>query len=103
MVSNPPYIPSAEIAELQPEVKDYEPHLALDGGNDGLDAIRYLISTAPSYLITGGYWVVELMIGQAPIVANMLTEMKCYSHIQIHGDRAGTERFVSAIYKPIKI
>jgi release factor glutamine methyltransferase len=103
MVSNPPYIPSAEIAGLQPEVRDCEPRLALDGGMDGLDAVRHLIATAPSYLIAGGYWVVELAIGQAPIVANMLAEVNCYSHIQIQGDRAGIERFVSATYNPIKI
>ncbi len=99
MVSNPPYIPSVEIAGLQPEVRDCEPRLALDGGMDGLDAVRHLIATAPSYLIAGGYWVVELAIGQAPIVVNMLSEMECYSHIQIHDDRAGIERFVSATYQ----
>lgn len=96
MVSNPPYIPTEEIKELQPEVRDYEPRLALDGGIDGLDAVRHLISTAPLYLMRGGYWVVELAIGQAAIVVNMLAEMNCYSHIQIHCDRAGIERFVAA-------
>jgi release factor glutamine methyltransferase len=96
MVSNPPYIPTAEIASLQPEVRDCEPHLALDGGVDGLDAIRYLIATAPLYLIAGGYWVVELMLGQAPIVATMLAETDCYADIQIHCDGMGVERFVAA-------
>lgn len=101
MVSNPPYIPTKEIEHLQPEVRDCEPHLALDGGIDGLDAVRHLITTAPLYLMTGGYWVVELAIGQAPIVVTMLMEMKCYDRIQIHCDRAGIERFVAAIYNPI--
>jgi release factor glutamine methyltransferase len=97
MVSNPPYIPTAEVKQLQPEVRDCEPHLALDGGNDGLDAIRYLISTAPSYLAIGGYWVVEVMIGQAPTVAKMLARLGSYTQIEIHQDRSGIERFVAAI------
>ncbi len=99
MVSNPPYIPSGEIGSLQAEVKNHEPCLALDGGIDGLNAVRHLIVTAPAYLTKGGYWAVELMIAQAPIVADILARMNCYCDIQIHCDRAGIERFVSATYQ----
>ncbi len=53
MVSNPPYIPSATVLGLQPEVVRHEPHLALDGGVDGLEAIRILVNTAPEYLQPG--------------------------------------------------
>jgi release factor glutamine methyltransferase len=54
VVSNPPYIPTGIVSELDPEVRLHEPHLALDGGADGLDSIRHLIQTAPDYLISGG-------------------------------------------------
>jgi release factor glutamine methyltransferase len=97
MVSNPPYIPTAEIEQLQPEVKNCEPQLALDGGSDGLEAIRYLISMAPVYLAIGGYWIVEVMAGQAPTVAKMLARSGSYTQIEIHQDRSGIERFVAAI------
>jgi len=96
MVSNPPYIPTAEIAHLQPEVAQHEPHLALDGGVDGLEAVQHLIDTAPAYLISGGYWIVELMAGQADIVRSRLKAQGSYNQIQTHFDRAGIERFVSA-------
>jgi release factor glutamine methyltransferase len=96
IVSNPPYIPSIEVLNLQPEVTNHEPHLALDGGDDGLDAIRELVNTAPQYLISGGFWIVELMAGQAGIVRSLLQANGNYTNIQIHQDYAGIERFVSA-------
>ncbi|PZV11406.1 MAG: peptide chain release factor N(5)-glutamine methyltransferase [Pseudanabaena sp.] len=95
IVSNPPYIPSTEVLNLQPEVTNHEPHLALDGGDDGLAAIRELINTAPQYLISGGYWIVELMAGQAEIVRSLLQANGKYTNIQIHNDYAGIARFVS--------
>lgn len=96
MVSNPPYIPTIEVERLQMEVRDHEPRLALDGGDDGLDAIRYLIATAPFYLILGAYWIVEVMAGQAPTVVKILAHSDSYTHIKIHLDQSGIERFVSA-------
>ena len=96
IVSNPPYIPSIEVLNLQPEVTNHEPHLALDGGNDGLDAIRELVNNAPQYLISGGFWIVELMAGQAEIVRSLLQTNGKYTNIQIHQDYAAIERFVSA-------
>ncbi|PZU98954.1 MAG: peptide chain release factor N(5)-glutamine methyltransferase [Pseudanabaena sp.] len=96
IVSNPPYIPSLEVLNLQPEVTKHEPHLALSGGDDGLDAIRELVNTAPDYLISHGFWIIELMSGQANIVRSLLLENGCYSNIKVHQDYAGIERFVSA-------
>jgi len=96
IVSNPPYIPSIEVLNLQPEVTNHEPHLALDGGDDGLDAIRELVNNAPQYLISGGFWIVELMSGQAEIVRSLLQTNGGYTNIQIHQDYAAIERFVSA-------
>jgi release factor glutamine methyltransferase len=96
IVSNPPYIPSLEVLNLQPEVTHHEPHLALDGGDDGLDAIRELIAIAPDYLISSGFWIVELMSGQAEIVRSLLKDNGKYTSIQIHQDYSGIERFVCA-------
>lgn len=96
LVSNPPYIPSAMVLELQPEVVNHEPHLALDGGIDGLDSIRHLIKTAPDYLQANGIWLVEMMAGQAPAVVELLQQQGSYHSIQIYSDLAGIERFVLA-------
>lgn len=97
LVSNPPYIPSQMVRELQPEVTNHEPHLALNGGSDGLDCIRHLVTTAPDYLRIGGVWMVEMMAGQADAVAQLLTDQGSYGEIQIHRDLAGIERFATAI------
>ena len=96
LVSNPPYIPSIEVLNLQTEVFKHEPHLALDGGNDGLNAIREIVNTAPKYLVSGGFWIVEMMAGQAEIVRSLLIANGNYTNIQIHQDYAGIERFISA-------
>jgi release factor glutamine methyltransferase len=96
MVSNPPYIPRAIVPTLEPEVAEHEPHLALDGGNDGLDCIRCLIDTAPRYLIPGGIWLVEHMIDQAPAILNLLTATGDYSQPQSRSDLTGRDRFVLA-------
>ncbi len=96
MVSNPPYIPSSLVQELQPEVRDHEPHLALDGGSDGLDCIRHLIETSPDYLQPGGVWLIEMMAGQSDTVAQLLHRQGSYSHIQIFSDLAGIDRFALA-------
>lgn len=69
IVSNPPYIASAEIAGLAPEVRDFDPRAALDGGPDGLAFYRAIAAVAPALLVPGGALVVELGAGQAPAVA----------------------------------
>lgn len=99
MVSNPPYIPSALIPQLQPEVAKHEPRIALDGGEDGLDCLRYLIATAPNYLQPGGIWLVEMMAGQAEVVTELLKNQGSYTNIQVHTDLAGIERFTQAQLK----
>lgn len=74
IVSNPPYITTAELAELQPEVRDYEPRLALDGGPDGLAAYRTLVAQAPAHLQAGGWLLLEVGAGQAGAVAELLAQ-----------------------------
>jgi release factor glutamine methyltransferase len=96
MVSNPPYIPSELVPQLQVEVSKHEPHLALDGGRDGLNAIRYLAESAPQYLVNGGVWLVEMMAGQAEFVSRILEDLGCYRNIKICKDLTGIERFVLA-------
>ncbi|HIK05027.1 MAG TPA: peptide chain release factor N(5)-glutamine methyltransferase [Trichormus sp. M33_DOE_039] len=96
MVSNPPYIPSNIVPTLQPEVVNHEPHLALDGGADGLDDIRQLIEVSPCYLRPGGLWLIEMMAGQAEAVKTLLEEQGSYNNIQIHKDLEGIERFALA-------
>ncbi|WP_017654958.1 peptide chain release factor N(5)-glutamine methyltransferase [Fortiea contorta] len=96
MVSNPPYIPTATLSTLQPEVFHHEPHLALDGGSDGLDDIRHLIAVSPAYLRPGGVWLIEMMAGQAETVRELLQNQGSYDNIQICTDLAGIERFAVA-------
>ncbi|MEM7771362.1 MAG: peptide chain release factor N(5)-glutamine methyltransferase [Cyanobacteria bacterium P01_A01_bin.37] len=95
LVSNPPYIPSGQIKSLQPEVSRHEPHLALNGGTDGLDAIRHLAQTAPFYLKSGGRWMVEMMAGQDEDVVSILNQHP-FQNIRIHPDLAGIRRFAIA-------
>lgn len=71
VVSNPPYIATAEIATLEAEVRGFDPRLALDGGADGLDAYRALAALLPRLLAPGGTAVVELGAGQADAVSGL--------------------------------
>jgi release factor glutamine methyltransferase len=96
MLANPPYIPSQEVLQLQPEVVNHEPHLALNGGVDGLDAMRILVDTAPEYLQPGGIWLVEMMAGQGAVIADLLARQGSYIDIQIIDDLAGLDRFAFA-------
>jgi release factor glutamine methyltransferase len=96
IVANPPYIPSDMVLDLQPEVTRHEPHLALDGGPDGLDCLRQIIQTAPDFLRPDGLWMVEIMMGQADAVVDLLEQQGQYDRMTIHQDLAGIARFVSA-------
>ena len=76
IVANPPYIPSGELSTLQPEVRDYEPHRALDGGPDGLDYYRRLSVEAPNFLSSRGKIMLEIGAGQGEPVRNLFEEQK---------------------------
>ncbi len=71
LASNPPYIPTGDIAGLQPEVRDHEPRAALDGGPDGLDVLRRLVPAAADLLAPDGWLVLELGEGQADAVRQL--------------------------------
>ena len=73
IVSNPPYIPSAEIATLDPEVRDFDPRSALDGGTDGLDFYRTLAAQAQKFLQPGGKIMLEFGDGQADAIKTLFT------------------------------
>lgn len=93
IVSNPPYIKSAEIETLQREVRDYEPKIALDGGEDGLDFYRVIAKKAKKYLNDGGALLLECGESQAQDVAKLL---KSYKNVQIIKDLEGVDRIVKA-------
>ncbi|MBN1254073.1 MAG: peptide chain release factor N(5)-glutamine methyltransferase [Deltaproteobacteria bacterium] len=93
--SNPPYIPTEEILHLAPEVKDYEPLTALDGGENGVRFFRQIAREAPAFLMEGGWLLLEMGKGQAPDVAAILQEGG-FSHIDLVPDHAGIERVIRA-------
>jgi len=97
IVSNPPYITTADLPELQPEVRDFEPHLALDGGLDGLDAYRTLTRAAPQYLNPGGWVLFEVGAGQAGDVSNLLAESG-FDAIVTVPDYSGIKRVVGGMW-----
>jgi release factor glutamine methyltransferase len=93
IVSNPPYIPTADIDTLQPEVRAFEPLEALDGGLDGLDFYRRITSQAPQHLNPGGWLMFELGIHQAEAVRGLLWAAG-FSCIFTSNDLANIERVV---------
>ena len=98
IVSNPPYIRSDELSALQSEVQ-YEPRLALDGGADGYDFYRMILSLWTKKLKTGGVIVFEISEGQFETVADLLRE-KGYTDIRCHLDIQGLTRAVTAVKAP---
>jgi len=94
IVSNPPYIPHADLAGLMPEVRDFEPAMALDGGVDGLDAYRSILKQAPEQLVDAGWLLVEIGIGQAEEVMQLFTNAG-FIDIQIRDDYGGIPRVVT--------
>ena len=91
IISNPPYIPSADIETLQTEVKDYEPRLALDGGADGLDIYRRIAAEAAKYLNRGGMLMMEVGEGEAEKVVRLF---KNSAYSMIVKDFNGVDRYV---------
>jgi release factor glutamine methyltransferase len=100
VVSNPPYIPSAEIPKLSIEVREHDPHLALDGGNDGYDAYRALIPQATERLAPGGALIVEAGQGQARNIETLMTAAALVVDRPPKTDLAGIPRAVSARKMP---
>ncbi|HOA70243.1 MAG TPA: HemK/PrmC family methyltransferase, partial [Bacillota bacterium] len=91
IASNPPYIPTGVISSLDEEVRCYEPHLALDGGNDGMDFVESLISQAPSLLAPGGYLIMEIGHDQADKCRRLLAEAQHKAMISRRSGSSGSE------------
>lgn len=99
IVSNPPYVVHGEIASLAPEVRDYDPALALDGGTDGLNGYRAIAAQARGLLAPGGMVIVELGMGQEEAVRALFTQAGLFVTAARH-DLAGIPRALSAKVAP---
>jgi release factor glutamine methyltransferase len=95
IVANLPYIPTAELAALPPDVRS-EPALALDGGADGLDLVRRLVAAAPALLAPGGALALEIGAGQAAATSALLRDAG-FTDVKTRKDLAGIERVVSGV------
>jgi len=96
IISNPPYIARDHLSTLQPEVRDWEPRNALDGGKDGLDFYHHLLSEAPHYLAVGGWLVLEIGQGQDVALMPLLKDHKAFADDFCIPDYAGCGRVVAA-------
>jgi release factor glutamine methyltransferase len=96
ITANPPYVPAAEIATLDPDVRDFEPRLALDGGADGLALVRPIAESARKFLVAGGLLALEVGHDQAERVAALLAALG-YVRVERRRDYGGHERVVSGI------
>ena len=96
IVSNPPYIAKTMMKDLQPEIRDYEPEIAVYAGEDGLDFYRRIISEAPKYLAKDGCILLEMGYGQAEEIKKLIEQHKAFEHIDIKKDFAGIDRVIKA-------
>ena len=96
IVSNPPYIKTETIEHLAPEVRDHEPMMALDGGEDGLSFYRRIIPEAVRHLVTGGYLFLEIGYDQAEAVAALMRDAGYYD-VRTIKDYGGNDRIVCGI------
>jgi release factor glutamine methyltransferase len=99
IVSNPPYIAHGDIAKLAPDVRDYDPAIALDGGEDGLDAYRAIAAQARGLLARGGKMIVELGVGQEATVRALFTKAGL-TVASAHKDLGGIPRALIATLAP---
>jgi release factor glutamine methyltransferase len=95
IISNPPYIPGGEIQDLQPEVRDYEPRSALDGGQDGLDVIRRVAREAIAFMAPEGRLMMEFGDGQAEAVCKIFQEQGWVAQ-EVAQDYSGRPRILIA-------
>jgi release factor glutamine methyltransferase len=96
IVSNPPYLSEADLHNTIPEIRDYEPHNALDGGTDGLACYRDLLKDVHRLLDEGGFLLLEIGSGQSNAITAMLQKTEHYSEVTTLKDLAGFDRVISA-------
>ena len=97
IVSNPPYIPTAVIETLEPEVKTFEPYMALDGSEDGLSFYKRIVPGAKEYLYKSGYLLLEIGFDQGDAVKELM-ESNGYKDVQVIKDLGGNDRVVSGCF-----
>ena len=101
IVSNPPYIASAEVDRLMPEVRDHEPRMALDGTEDGLEFYRRIIAEAGQYLVSSGMLFFEIGYDQGQAVSELM-RTEGYCEVQVVQDYAGLDRVVFGTYVTVQ-
>ena len=97
IVSNPPYIRSGELPWLAPEIREWEPVIALDGGPDGFDTYRRIIAEAHKYLANGGSIVLEIGADMAPDLVDLFARAGRYGPASVYQDYAGKDRVIAAV------
>ncbi len=100
IISNPPYIPAAEMDDLMPEVKEFEPAQALTDGHDGLDFYRRLAEIAPRLVKSGGGLVLEVGRGDHPARAKKLFDNQSFEKAELIRDYNGDDRVLKIVMKP---
>ena len=98
---NPPYIPSARVALLAPEIRDHEPVIAFDGGALGIGIIQQVFSQAPTYLRPGGWLCVEVGAGQAEPLSRRMRRQSEYDRVDVRQDSNGVGRVLLARRKEV--
>ena len=101
VISNPPYIPTEDILTLEPDVREYDPMMALDGGEDGLNAYRAISDNIMNLLNDNGFLFLEIGIHQAKSVIDIFTKQGL-THIKTHKDLSGIERILTFQKKTCK-
>ena len=101
IASNPPYVTTAQLDQLAPDIRDHEPHTALDGGLDGLDLIRRLITSAPGHLAPAGTLLCEISPEQSDAVGALLAEQPAFGTPRFVDDLAGKPRVVVVSLQPV--
>jgi release factor glutamine methyltransferase len=94
IVSNPPYVPSPSEPGLTPEVRDYEPRVAVFAGEDGLDALRNVLHCAALRLVPGGHLVMEFGLGQDSCVESLVNDASGIDCVKIRHDLQGIPRTI---------
>jgi release factor glutamine methyltransferase len=94
IVANPPYVPSVSESGLTPEVRDYEPPVAVFSGEDGLDALRSIVKAAAAKLAPGGWLIMEFGCGQDDCVSSLVLETEGLDQVKVRHDLQGIPRTV---------
>ena len=100
IVSNPPYIPSGQVARLQREISDFEPRQALDGGPEGLDCLTHIIEIAPIHLKPKGWLILEMGHDQQAQVEAIARRSRAYDRIEFRKDYSGYPRVTQLRRRP---